>query len=216
MNIENIMRNLSEPFTEDELEFRVGATNGDKTMGLALAYVQARAIQIRLDEVLGIDKWSVEYRELKDGFICRLGIKVGDEWIYKEDGASITDFESIKGGISSAFKRVASSGFGIGRYLYSARSSWFPIKLKGNRGYEFVSPPKLDVSVQNKQSTNKTIEQIKNDNEGTKQEIFIEFGKYKGMSLNEIYIKDKNYIQYLEQNTKDKNIKEKCKKLSAS
>lgn len=48
----------------------------------------------------------------------------------KEDGVGNTDYESIKGGISSAFKRVASI-WGIGRYLYDAENSWYPIEQRG-------------------------------------------------------------------------------------
>ena len=43
--MKGIYEKLKEKFDEKDLEFRVGATNSDKTMGLALAYVQARAIQ---------------------------------------------------------------------------------------------------------------------------------------------------------------------------
>ncbi len=110
-----IMKQLKEPFNEDELEFKVGATNEDKSMGLALAYVEARAIQNRLDRVLGVTNWKVQYREITGGFICNLAIRVNGEWTSKEDGSQVTDYESIKGGISSAFKRVAASGYGIGR-----------------------------------------------------------------------------------------------------
>lgn len=53
--MKEIEEKLKAKFDENEIEFRVGATNSDKTMGLALAYVQARAIQNRLDEVLGFD-----------------------------------------------------------------------------------------------------------------------------------------------------------------
>jgi len=122
----NLLEKLREPFSKDELEFRVGATNNDKTMGLALAYVQARAIQNRLDDLFGVNGWTTRYKEVGAGFICSLSVKINDEWITKEDGAPMTDFESIKGGISNAFKRVASSGFGIGRYLYNAKNNWFP------------------------------------------------------------------------------------------
>ncbi|WP_443864261.1 hypothetical protein [Fusobacterium ulcerans] len=51
MEIKEIMNKLQEPFEDSEIEFRVGATNGDKTKGMALAYVQARAIQNRLDSL---------------------------------------------------------------------------------------------------------------------------------------------------------------------
>ena len=33
-----------------------------KVSGLALAYVQARAIQNRLDELFGVDGWTVSYK----------------------------------------------------------------------------------------------------------------------------------------------------------
>lgn len=40
--MKEILLKLKEEFPKEDLEFRVGATNSDKTMGLALAYVQAR------------------------------------------------------------------------------------------------------------------------------------------------------------------------------
>ena len=101
-----LLEKLREPFAREELEFRVGAVNKDKMEGLALAYVQARAIQNRLDELFGIDGWTVSYREVSAGFICSLSIKINDRWITKEDGASMTEYESIKGGISNAWQVV--------------------------------------------------------------------------------------------------------------
>lgn len=93
--MDKLLEKLREPFAREELEFRVGK---DKMEGLALAYVQARAIQNRLDELFGIDGWTASYREVSAGFICSLSIKINDRWITKEDGASITEYESIKGG----------------------------------------------------------------------------------------------------------------------
>lgn len=196
-----ILEKLKDKFADEDLEFRVGATNKDKTMGLALAYVQARAIQTRLDEVLGTDKWKVAYREITGGFICTLSIFINGEWISKEDGANTTDFESIKGGISNAFKRVAASGFGIGRYLYNAKSRWYHIKQQGN-GYIFIEEPKLELKDED------TKEKIK-----TSESISINFGKYKGQTLNEIYEKDRKYIDYLIDKSKDINIVSECKNL---
>lgn len=45
--------------------------------------------------------------------------------------------------------------------------------------------------------------------------IVIEFGKYKGMTLQEIYEKDINYIKYLRANAKDKKISQACAELIA-
>lgn len=69
---EQIMRELQAPFNENELEFKVGATNSDKTMGLALCYVEARAIQNRLDQVVGFTNWKASYREVQGGFLCSM------------------------------------------------------------------------------------------------------------------------------------------------
>ncbi|WP_300344839.1 Rad52/Rad22 family DNA repair protein [Fusobacterium sp.] len=201
----NILNKLREPFPEEDLEFRVGATNTDKTMGLALAYVQARAIQNRLDEVLGVENWKVAYKEIQGGFLCTLSIRMNNEWISKEDGASITDYESIKGGISSAFKRVASSGFGIGRYLYNARNSWFPIKSQG-KGFVFATTPKLELN-------NKENKKESRPNKLEEESLVIDFGKYKGYTLKEIYKKDISYIKYLKDKCKIIEVIKACEKL---
>ena len=211
--MKGIYEKLKEKFDEKDLEFRVGATNSDKTMGLALAYVSARAIQSRLDEVLGMENWKVSYREIKDGFLCTLSIKINNEWIEKEDGAGVTDYESIKGGISNAFKRVASSGFGIGRYLYNARNSWYPIKKQGS-GYVFAETPKLQLN-EEKQSTIQTETRPKTKPQNN-DEIIITFGKYKGQSLTDIYHNDRSYIKYLRDKSKDTEIIKECEKLLAS
>ena len=203
----DLLKKLREPFRKKELEFRVGATNNDKSMGLALAYVQARAIQNRLDELFGVDGWTVSYKEISAGFICSLSIKINDRWVTKEDGAGMTEHESVKGGISNAFKRVASSGFGIGRYLYNAKKNWYPIRQQG-RGYVFTETPVLElnneVEIKKREDIDKIVERAE------KSKIVIDFGKYKGMTLDKIYEKDKSYIKYLKENAKDKKILEAC------
>ena len=211
--MKGLYEKLKEKFPEKDLEFRVGATNSDKTMGLALAYVQARAIQNRLDEVVGFENWKVSYKELQGGFLCILSIIINNEWIEKEDGANVTEFESVKGGISNAFKRVASSGFGIGRYLYNARNSWYPIKKQGS-GYVFTETPKLQLN-EEKQSTvqaeTRPTTEPQNNNK-----IIITFGKYKGQSLIDIFHNDRSYIKYLRDKSKDIEIVEECKRLLAN
>ena len=121
-----VAHQLQSPFPSKEIEWRVqscGISN-NKPWVMVLAYVQARAIQRRLDSVFGWDGWADEYRAIDNNMICRLGVRTDNGWIYKENGASETQVEAFKGGISSAFKRVASSGFGIGRYLYDLEESF--------------------------------------------------------------------------------------------
>ncbi len=200
--VDQIMRELKAHFPEDQLEFKIGATNAEKTKGLALAYVQARAIQDRLDCVVGFHNWQVEYKEIQDGFICSLAIRIDGEWISKQDGAPITEFESIKGGISSAFKRVASSGWGIGRYLYNAKGNWYPIEKRG-KSYGFIVTPKLQLT--NKTSPATSI--IDETNSDTKvlskldkaMHFKVSMGKYRGLTLIQIYHKDKYYFNFLKE-----------------
>jgi hypothetical protein len=54
-SINQIIRELKALFKEEELKFRVGDTNLNKTMDQALDYVEARSIQNRLDKVGGIE-----------------------------------------------------------------------------------------------------------------------------------------------------------------
>lgn len=202
--IDLIDRELKAPFEREELEFKVGATNEEKTMGLSMAYVEARCIQNRLDKVVGPNNWKTSYREVQGGFICRLSLRINGEWISKEDGAPTTNYESLKGGISSAFKRVASSGWGIGRYLYELHGYWHPIIKKG-KNYEFITPPSLDKpgpeSKMDKQNLNKV----------QKARLFkITFGKYSGKTLGEVYDSDRRYFSYLLNKAQDPLLQQAC------
>lgn len=137
-----IMKDLQAPFHPDDIEWRVGATNADKTKGIALAYVTNRAIQNRLDEIFGPFGWKNEFREWKEqSQLCGISIKFGDEWITKWDGADDSNTEATKGGLSDAMKR-AGYQWGIGRYLYKLENMWVPIKPQG-KSYALVYEPKL-------------------------------------------------------------------------
>ena len=138
--MQEIMKRLRAPFAPEEIEWRVGATTKDKTKGMALAFVTNRAIQNRLDEVFGCFGWKNEYREWRgNSQLCGISVKYEGEWITKWDGASDTDFEATKGGLSDAMKRAAYQ-WGIGRYLYNLDAVWVPIKLAG-KSYVIDGPP---------------------------------------------------------------------------
>lgn len=125
MNDENdIFERLARPFPSSAISWRVGSTNKEKTKGMALAYIDARVVMERLDEVVGPGGWQNEYTHAsKDGYICRIGIKVEGEWIWKANGAGETQVEAEKGAASDAFKRAAVL-WGIGQYLYGLDSPW--------------------------------------------------------------------------------------------
>lgn len=147
---------LKEPFSPDDLEWRLqscGEKNG-KFWGKALCYITSRAVQERLDEVVGPDNWQTKIEKKDDAYLCSLSIRVThedgtSEWITRTDGADATDIEAVKGGISGAIKRVAVQ-FGIGRYLYNLKDNWAIIdengqysgKTKDSKWFNW-NPPKL-------------------------------------------------------------------------
>jgi len=142
MDLKEIERELKKPFRPDEIEFRISAKSKDKTKGLAVAYIQNRAVQNRLDEVMGFSNWKNEFISTDNGKICGLSLRINDEWITKYDGASDTKIESTKGGISDSMKRAAVQ-WGIGRYLYNLPSTWVKIKNTYGENYEIIERPKL-------------------------------------------------------------------------
>jgi hypothetical protein len=125
-NVHAITQALAAPFDPSEVKFKPAVVSGHRA--LALAYVDARVIQDRLDEVLGVEAWQDEYEILPDGsVVCKLRLRLGDEWITKMDvgGQSEQPDEGDrrKAAFSDALKRAAVK-FGVGRYLYRLPSQW--------------------------------------------------------------------------------------------
>ena len=54
-------RRLTAPFDPARVSWRVGSTNKDKTRGMALAYIDARDVMDRLDDVCGPEGWQRRY-----------------------------------------------------------------------------------------------------------------------------------------------------------
>lgn len=137
----NITEQLKEPFNPKVVHWRTGATNFDKKTGalkfgkepqcIPLAYIDARDVMKRLDDVCG-DEWQVRY---PFPGCCEVGIKIDGEWLWRGNGAGETDIEGEKGQYSDAFKRAAVL-WGVGRYLYYLPSNWVPCDLKG----KFIAP----------------------------------------------------------------------------
>lgn len=137
-----LLKQLKDPFDPKFIKWRVGATNSEKTKGIALAYLDAREVKKRLDDVMGITKWKDELiRVEKGGFICNLYLKIEDEWIPRSNAGEDSNMAAIKGGASDAFKRAASK-WGIGHYLYYLPNVWVPIVKQGN-SYVLAQTPEL-------------------------------------------------------------------------
>lgn len=127
-------RSLQDRFQLDEIEWRLqqaGEKNG-RVWAMCVPFITNRAIQSRLDEVVGPGNWKNEFRPGPDGGVmCGLSVRVGDEWVTKWDGAENTDIEGVKGGLSGAMKRAAVQ-WGIGRYLYALDETFAQVSENGS------------------------------------------------------------------------------------
>ena len=133
------LKSLRAPFKPEDIEWRV-QRSGIKPNGSAwvqvIAYIDNRAVQNRLDDVVGPANWRDEFDTSPNGgILCGLSIRINDEWVTKWDGADNSDIEPIKGGLSNAMKRAAVQ-WGIGRYLYSLESAY--IAVQRERGDNYV------------------------------------------------------------------------------
>lgn len=139
-----ILTELTKPWNHEDVKFRVGSTNKDKTKGLPLAYVDARTVMERLDSAMGTLNWQDRYEFYDKKTMCYLSIRIDSEWITKADGAGDSDVEGEKGAISDAFKR-ASVKWGMGRELYDMKFKWMPInaykQLEGDPWGYLIQPP---------------------------------------------------------------------------
>lgn len=123
----DVVTRLSMPFPADAVSWRPGSMTKDKTKARALAYLDARDVMERLDDVCGAGGWQCEYVPMPNGTTCcRIGILIYGHWVWRSNGAGNTDIEGEKGGYSDAFKRAAVL-WGVGRYLYGIDSPWVRI-----------------------------------------------------------------------------------------
>lgn len=126
VDTKDLSRLLTAPFPLDAVHWKPLAVKGNRA--LAAAYLDARAVMQRLDSVFGVGGWSDAYTITPAGsVICKLSVKVGDDWVVKTDVGSPSDQpdggDKLKAAFSDALKR-ASVKLGIGRYLYRVPSMW--------------------------------------------------------------------------------------------
>jgi hypothetical protein len=134
---QELIEKLKAAFSFDEVEAKIQVTTQDKTKGMAVFYIDSRAIQSRLDETLGPLNWKNQYTPWHgNAQLCGIALYCDErkEWIAKYDGSECSDIEPIKGGISDSFKRAAVL-WGIGRYLYQIDGVWVEIEQRGKGSY---------------------------------------------------------------------------------
>lgn len=107
---------LTRPLSIDEIDFRVQSVNNGG-YAIILAYKDARADMIRLDEAVGPLGWKREHSNGNANCTVSLFDKENNQWVSKEDTGAESYSDKEKGLASDSFKR-ACFNWGIGRELY--------------------------------------------------------------------------------------------------
>jgi len=134
MDEKELVEQLAEPFPVSGVSWKPQTLTKDKTRALAVAYIDARDVAQRLDEVVGPLNWAVDHKMVGDQQMTGLSIRhlEKDEWITKWDAGFVGGLDSdkeddqmkaIKGTASDGLKRAAVL-WGVGRYLYSLPKQW--------------------------------------------------------------------------------------------
>ncbi len=124
---------LERPLTAAEIEWRPSfiskKQNGDVWARL-LPYKTSRIDKQRLDEALGKFNWTSKFfRDSKGALFCEIAIKLGSEWIARQDCGQ---GDTHKAEATDAFKRACFQ-FGIGQCLYAVPEVW--VKLHDEEYY---------------------------------------------------------------------------------
>jgi len=109
---------LAELKQELPYKWRVQSFSAYKPEATCVAYVDARQVMDLLDEVVGVENWQSDYKEIKDNMYAGIGIKINDEWVWKWDCGTESNTEKEKGESSDSFKRAAVK-WGVARFLYT-------------------------------------------------------------------------------------------------
>lgn len=111
---ENDLLKLAEPMP---YKWRVQSYSKNSAVATCVAYIDARDVQKRLDDVVGVANWQTDFFSIEGVMFCKLSIRINGEWVSKCDTGSESNMEKDKGLISDCLKRAAVN-FGIGRFLY--------------------------------------------------------------------------------------------------
>ena len=97
------LADLKKPFPPERISWRVGSTTKDKSKGMALAYIDARDVQDRLDEVCGVENWQCRYVPMHDKkTVCEVGLR-----LHIVTGSNLGDYEKEWVWKSRSWKRLA-------------------------------------------------------------------------------------------------------------
>jgi hypothetical protein len=149
-NEQEMFSRLRQPFEDAALKWKIQTNpqEGKEPFALCVAYIDARDVAARLNEVVGIN-WESSFGDLipfsggkkeEWGVQCRLTV-MGHT---RTDIGTLSATEPLKGGYSDALKRAAVQ-FGIAAYVYA-----FPVVKaevqKYGRSYYFTANAKKELA----------------------------------------------------------------------
>ena len=124
MKLSDVQRRLQAPFSTHQVNWRPATFNKERSRALLLAYVDARAVQDRLDAICP-DGWSFELEVVAGAVSPTVKGRLSVLGVIREDIGEAGEGErgTLKAAASDALKRCAVQ-FGIGRYLYDLPRQW--------------------------------------------------------------------------------------------
>jgi hypothetical protein len=147
----DLYKKLREPFDVRFISWKINNYNADKTKAMITFHIDARAVQHRLNQVVGVEGWSFSFSELEKDkgvhgkltlfFFCEEPTKAKskDECIInevtREDVGYATNSDKnewYKDAVSDALKRCAVH-FGVGHFLYALPPLWIDLKEPGQK-----------------------------------------------------------------------------------
>jgi hypothetical protein len=103
-------KKLQDKFSPEDITWKPQisrySSNG-KPYCMMVPFLKRKPLLDRLDEICGPENWKYSSREVKDGFLGAIAIRIKDEWVEKWDGAQASGTDAIKTGLTDAFKRSA-------------------------------------------------------------------------------------------------------------
>ena len=142
----SLMELLGAPFPAEAIHWKPQKVSLQGNRALAVAYLDAREVAGRLDEVVGPLGWQVVHQILGDQLVTGIGIRdpATVSWVWKWDSGFVgrqqdddekgsegsdprrhrhDEEKARKGTLSDGLKRAAVL-WGIGRYLYRLPKTW--------------------------------------------------------------------------------------------
>lgn len=109
----DVLKQLQAPIP---YKWRVQSFSKSSAKATCVAYIDARDVMNRLDEVFGLN-WSDTYNLIDGKLFCTITVTHDGATTSRTDTGTESQTEKEKGQVSDAFKRAAVK-FGVGRFLY--------------------------------------------------------------------------------------------------